>query len=63
MDGIIDCSFFGDKFHLAVDDIDRSISKITEWTEKKGEKIKSVRGIRPSMEDVFVEFAEKGAGQ
>jgi len=32
-----------------------------EYIAERGEKVRSVRQIRPSMEDVFVEFAEKGA--
>lgn len=62
MPGVIDYSFFGDRFHLAVHDVEQLLSVMKEYIAERGEEVRSVRQIRPSMEDVFVEFAEKGVG-
>ena len=62
-DGIVDCSFFGDRFHVAVHDVVKGLSGVRQRAEQIGETIRSVRETKPSMEDVFVEFAEKGAGR
>lgn len=58
--GIADYSFFGDRYHLAVVSVEDTLPVIEDYITRRGIRTQSIREIRPSMEEVFVEFAEKG---
>lgn len=54
-----DCNAFGDKFHLVVEDPDRSAVLIREALTQAGIQIHSLKEISPSLEDVFVALASE----
>lgn len=54
-----DCNAFGDKFHLVVEDPDRSAVLIREALTKAGIPIHSLKEVAPSLEDVFVALASE----
>ncbi len=57
--GLISSTFYGDKFHLEVDDVGEASLAVQEYIEARGWKTVSLREISPSMEDVFVQIAGK----
>ena len=59
LDGIEDCSFYGDKYHLAVDDPARGRATIESYLTAKKIKVRAIEEVAPTMEDVFVSLAEK----
>ncbi|NLV15974.1 MAG: ABC transporter ATP-binding protein [Syntrophomonadaceae bacterium] len=60
--GVFDSAFFGDKFHVMVEDIQYARAAIIETLGQKGYSCLSVEEIRPSMEEVFVAMVEKEVG-
>ncbi len=54
VEGVIDSSFFGYKYHLFVEDAQRSFVSISAHLAAHGEEILSIDTAAPSMEDVFV---------
>ena len=54
-----ECNAFGDKFHLVVENPDRSAILIREALAQAGIKIHSLKEISPSLEDVFVALASE----
>ncbi len=59
LDGVKDCSFYGDKYHLAVEDPARARTTIESYLAEKKIKVGAVEEVAPTMEDVFVSLAEK----
>lgn len=55
--GIRDSSFYGDKYHLVVDDLSAS-RMVRVFLAQKGVGDFTIREVLPSMEDVFVALAE-----
>ncbi|HOV79728.1 MAG TPA: ABC transporter ATP-binding protein [Bacillota bacterium] len=58
---VADAGFFGDRYHLAVREADRSVPAIAKALADKGIEIYHLEIIPPSMEDVFVFLAEREA--
>lgn len=56
--GVQDSYFFGDRYHLVLEET-MGVEIIRLALEKKGVFIKSLRIIRPSMDDIFVSLAGK----
>ncbi len=59
LDGVKDCSFYGDKYHLAVEDSARGRATIESYLAAKKIKVRAIEEVAPTMEDVFVSLAEK----
>lgn len=59
IDGIKDCSFYGDRYHLAVEDPTLGKAMIEKYLATKKIKVSSIEEVTPSMEDVFVFLTEK----
>lgn len=59
---ILDSSFYGDKYHLVVDDPTAARRAVQNHLAARGIDQVSIREILPSMEDVFVLLAENGVG-
>ncbi|MDD2620254.1 MAG: ABC transporter ATP-binding protein [Syntrophomonadaceae bacterium] len=57
--GIRDSSFYGYKYHLVVKDLINSRQSIERYLEEQQIKDYTIREISPSMEDLFVNLAEK----
>lgn len=57
--GVLDVSFYGYKYQIMVDDISLASENIEACLRDKGLALLSLRQVAPSMEDVFVLFAEK----
>lgn len=57
---VIDASFYGDKYHLAVGDPDAAMAAVEERLASEKIPLVSIREVPPSMEDVFVSLAENG---
>ena len=62
IDEVLDFSFYGDKYHLVVEDVVAGRSVIENFLLSRNIKILSVEEIAPTMEDVFVSLAEKEVG-
>lgn len=60
LEGIEEVSFYGDRYHLAVMDLERVYFKLPEYLSYRGILSYTAEEIRPSMEDYFVFFAEGG---
>lgn len=56
---VSDASFYGDRYHLAVQEAERARASIAGLLAEKGIQILSFQEVRPSMEDVFVSLTEK----
>lgn len=56
---VIDASFYGDKYHVAVHEIERAKAVISGLLSEKGIKVLQFEEIPPSMEDIFISLAEK----
>ncbi|SFG71164.1 ABC-2 type transport system ATP-binding protein [Desulfotomaculum arcticum] len=54
-----DMSFYGDKYHLVVNDPAAAVPAIGAWLADKNVEMMSCKEVAPSMEDVFVSLAEK----
>ena len=52
--GIVDYSFYGDRFHVAVDDMPAAANIIREHLAGLQIRLYSLQEVQPSMEDVFV---------
>ena len=48
------CSFYGDRYHIAVQDPEAAIPEINDFLAERGVRVYSIREVAPSMEDVFV---------
>jgi len=59
--GVLESSFFGDRYHLLVERMDASRPVIEAHLRDRGVTAQSIREIEPSMEDVFVFLAESGS--
>ncbi len=57
---VMDSSFFGDRYHLLVDDQSRAADKIETYLIQQETELISIHEIEASMEDVFVFLAESG---
>ncbi|MGE5404714.1 MAG: DUF4162 domain-containing protein, partial [Candidatus Saccharibacteria bacterium] len=57
--GILESSFYGDKFHLVVDDAAQAENSITMLLNQQKVDIHSIKQITPTMEDLFVAFADR----
>jgi len=57
---VIDASFYGDKYHLAVEDPDAAMAAVEKRLASEKIPLVSIREVPPSMEDVFVSLAENG---
>ncbi|WP_369397281.1 ABC transporter ATP-binding protein [Syntrophomonas palmitatica] len=58
--GVIDSSFFGDRYHLLVEDQKQAVDEITTCLAQQELELISISEIEASMEDVFVFLAESG---
>jgi len=56
---VVDASFYGDRYHVAVNNIERAKALITNLLSEKGIHLINIEEITPSMEDVFVSLTEK----
>ncbi|MGE5370861.1 MAG: ATP-binding cassette domain-containing protein [Solirubrobacterales bacterium] len=54
MPGVQEISFYGDRFHLVVDDPERAIPAAASWLAAAGVQCVSIQEVAPSMEDLFV---------
>lgn len=59
LDGVLDSSFYGDRFHLAVSDIGRAHQIIKSHLSSMGQPDYVIREVTPSMEDIFVSMVPK----
>ncbi|MGE5544173.1 MAG: ATP-binding cassette domain-containing protein [Bacillota bacterium] len=57
---IKDCSFFGDRFHLAVADVNTAACRIREYLAQRQIRLETLQEVPPSMEDVFVALTDNG---
>ncbi len=55
-------SFYGDCYHIAVQDPDAAIREINDFLEERRIRVYSIREVAPSMEDVFVALTATGNG-
>ena len=60
--GIEDCSFYGDRFHIAVSDVDTAVRIIREHLSGQQIRLDKLQEIAPSMEDVFVALTGTDSG-
>ena len=51
---IEDCSFYGDRFHIAVANVDTATCRIREYLAERQIRLDRLQEVAPSMEDVFV---------
>ncbi|MCL6559133.1 MAG: DUF4162 domain-containing protein, partial [Firmicutes bacterium] len=56
---VIDAGFYGDTYHVVVDQAGPAMAAITELLSEKNIRILKLEEIPPSMEDVFVSLAGK----
>lgn len=56
---VVDASFYGDKYHVAVTETKRAGDAVTGMLTEKGINITHLEEIPPSMEDVFMSLAGK----
>ncbi len=56
---VLESSFFGDRFHLAVDDVALAKPLIRDVLLGSGVKLVSIHEIQPAMEDVFIALTRK----
>lgn len=56
--GILEAYFYGDKYHVIIDK-NQDINTVEKQLEERKITITLLKEIRPSMEDIFVSFAEK----
>ena len=56
---VIDAGFYGDRYHVVVDQLGQAMAAITELLSSKNIGILKLEEIPPSMEDVFVSLAGK----
>ncbi len=56
---VVDASFYGDKYHVAVTETKRARDAVTGMLTEKGINITHLEEIPPSMEDVFMSLAGK----
>ncbi|OPY57957.1 MAG: putative ABC transporter ATP-binding protein YbhF [Pelotomaculum sp. PtaU1.Bin035] len=56
---VIDAGFYGDKYHVVVNEIEPARTVIVNLLSEKDIVIYQLREIRPSMEDIFVSMTEK----
>lgn len=56
---VIECGYYGDKYHAVVSDVERARSVITGLLSAKNINIFHLDEIPPSMEDVFVSLTGK----
>lgn len=54
---VISATFYGDRFHLEVGDLETAEGAVRARAAERGWQIVSVRPVAPSMEDVFVHLA------
>lgn len=54
-----DASFYGDRYHVAVTEVEQAKISISRLLSEKGISISIMEEITPSMEDVFVSLTEK----
>lgn len=59
MTEVEDASFFGDRYHVVVREVEKSRTAITDLLARKGINILNMEEIQPSMEDVFVSLTGK----
>ncbi|MEN6348911.1 MAG: ABC transporter ATP-binding protein [Syntrophomonas sp.] len=55
---ILNASFYGYKYHLVVDDVEKARESIQAHLRQKGIELVSLAEVSPSMEDLFVTLAE-----
>lgn len=60
--GLLDVSFYGYKYQVVADDAAQAAEAVNSRLQARGLSLLSLREVSPSMEDVFVMLAEKGAG-
>ncbi|KJS86418.1 MAG: multidrug ABC transporter ATPase [Peptococcaceae bacterium BICA1-8] len=56
--GVQDSYFFGDRYHLVLEET-TTIDDVQQALELQGVLVRSLKIIRPSMDDIFVSLAEK----
>jgi len=56
---VVDASFYGDKYHVAVTETKRARDAVTGMLTEKEINITHLEEIPPSMEDVFMSLAGK----
>jgi ABC-2 type transport system ATP-binding protein len=59
IDEVLDFTFYGDKYHVLVEDVVAGKKAIESYLLSQNVKIISMKEIAPTMEDVFVSLAEK----
>lgn len=57
--GVIDAYFFGDRYHLVMQKTHSLPDKIKQELLQKGIEVYLLQRIQPSIEDIFVSFAQK----
>lgn len=55
---VLNASFYGYKYHLVVDDVEKAREAVQMLLSQQGIKLISLNEISPSMEDLFVSLAE-----
>lgn len=59
LDGILDYSFYGDKYRVVVDDPEAGRETVRQRLAEKGATPTGIGEVPPSMEDVFISLAGK----
>lgn len=59
---ILESSFYGDRFHVVVENADQSEITVKSYLTEKNVEISSIKKIAPTMEDLFVAFADREVG-
>ncbi|RYD06855.1 hypothetical protein N752_01640 [Desulforamulus aquiferis] len=57
--GVVDAGFFGDKYHLVVEDLQGTREILISFLRDRGVEIFSIKETSPTMEDLFISLAEK----
>jgi ABC-2 type transport system ATP-binding protein len=60
-DGVKGVNVFGDRLHLTVSDINQAQSAVTELLQKNKFQLHSLKTIKPSLEDIFVNIVRKSS--
>jgi ABC-2 type transport system ATP-binding protein len=57
LDPVLDVTIFGNELHLLVDN-NYSDEQLGNWLTEHGFKVSQLKGIEPSLEDVFVSLTQ-----
>jgi ABC-2 type transport system ATP-binding protein len=58
IEGILDIHHYGDRLHIAVENPDRILPLIREKVGSDTQALQSLRRVKPSLEDVFLQYEE-----